>query len=172
MTRSRGAPIGGPPARFWRRAAGNLWQCPECGKTYPRAGQGHSCVVIELKHHFHSRSPEVRALFDAVCATIEEVGGPFRLSIAKTRIGLIARMTFASVHVRKQLVRASFLLKRRLQSVRVARVEHVPPYWVHTVDIHHQRDIDADLRAWLRECYQSCLVSRDLSQEARRPGAR
>lgn len=43
-----------PPRHLWLRR-GAVWQCPACGKQYPRAGQVHSCVVVPLDHHFRDR---------------------------------------------------------------------------------------------------------------------
>ena len=144
--------ISSPPADLWREI-GDLWKCPECGKLYPRAGQGHSCVTISLDQHFHNR-PRARELFNSLLATVDMVGGPVRLSIAKTRIGLITRITFAAVAPRKDYLRAHILLSRRVDSPLFLRVDDGPPYWVHHFEIRNIADINDDLRVLLRESYE------------------
>ncbi|MFQ5740387.1 MAG: DUF5655 domain-containing protein [Acidobacteriota bacterium] len=141
-----------PPASSWSRC-GSLWQCPGCGKLYPRAGQGHSCCVVSLEDHFRSR-PRARQLFDAFRGAVEEVGGPVRLSIAKTRIGLITRLTFSAVMPRKDYLRAHILLRRRVPSQRFIRIDDGPPYWVHHFEVRDEADLDDELRTWLREAYR------------------
>jgi hypothetical protein len=130
-----------------------LWRCPGCDKLYPRAGQSHSCVVVSLDDHFRNR-PRARELFDAFRAAIAEVGGPVRLSVAKTRIGLITNITFAAVMPRKNYLRAHVLLRRKVDSPRFVRVEEGPPYWVHHFNIQSEADFDGELRAWLSEAYR------------------
>jgi hypothetical protein len=129
---------------------GESWRCPECGKRFARREQRHSCGVVSLAHHFRGR-PRSRALFEAFRAAVEDAAGPARLSVAKTRIGFLARITFAAVTPRREYLRAGFLLPRRSDSPRFVQVEHIPPYWVHTLRIRHESDIDPELRAWLRE---------------------
>jgi hypothetical protein len=140
-----------PPAERWRRI-GKDWECPACGKQFVQAGLRHSCTIVPLEAHFHDR-PEARKLFDAYRAAIEQEG-PVRLSVAKTRIGFITRMTFAAVMPRKSFLRTHFLLRRRAESRRFTRVDYLPPYWVHVLKISDVTAIDEEVRAWLREAYR------------------
>ena len=134
-----------------------MWQCPACNKRFAQNGQSHSCTTIALDEHFRDR-PRVRELFDAFCRALEEVGGPFRLSVARTRIGIITGITFAAIMPRREFLRAHFLLTRRLDSDRFVRIDHFAPYFVHVLEIHDPNDLDAELRAWLKESY--ALASR------------
>ncbi len=143
--------ISTPPAHEWV-PSGESWRCPACGKIFPRAGQGHSCRVVPLDEHFRDR-PRARELFEAFRAAVEEEGGPVRLSVAKTRIGIIARITFAALMVRKDYLRGHILLRRRADSRRFHRVDEGPPYWVHHFEIRHEADLDREFRAWLLESY-------------------
>ena len=138
-----------PPAQAWSRA-GEHWQCPACGKLFPRAGQSHSCVVVPLDHHFDNR-PRARELFEAFRRVVDEAGGPVRLSVAKTRIGLITELTFAAVQPRRDYLRVHILLKRRVDAPRFVRIDNVPPYWVHHFQIRDETDLDEELRALIHE---------------------
>ena len=131
---------------------GDMWQCPSCGKTFSQRGLSHSCTIVPLGDHFRDR-PRARELFDAFCRTLQEVGGPYRLSIAKTRIGFITRMTFAAVSVRKDYLRGHFLLLRKVDSPRVLKHEHFPPYWLHQFALKNETELDAQMREWLRESH-------------------
>ncbi len=132
-----------------------LWQCPDCGKAFAQAGQSHSCGQVPLDHHFTDQ-PRARELFDALLAAVEQEGGPVRLSIAKTRIGLITRITFAAVTPRQQYLRAHLLLRRRVASNKFIRIDEagLGGYVVHVFEIRDESDIDDELRSYLRESYR------------------
>ncbi|MBI1902103.1 MAG: hypothetical protein HYS13_13455, partial [Planctomycetia bacterium] len=140
-----------PPGRLWKKNRAG-WQCPGCGKTFIQRGLWHSCGAYTLADHFRGR-PRARKLFEAFRAFVKDAGGPFRLSIAKTRIGFIRGITFSGAIVRKDYLRSGFLLLRRLRSPRFVKVEHFPPYYVHYVEIRDASDLDDELRAWAREAY-------------------
>ena len=90
---------------------------------------------------------------DAFLSAVRESGGPVRLSVAKTRIGLITGMTFAAVMPRRDYLRAHVVLRRRLRSARFLRIDRFQPYWVHVFEVHDEADLDDELRGWLRESY-------------------
>ncbi len=77
-----------------------------------------------------------------------------RLSVAKTRIGLITKITFAAVMPRKRYLRAHILLLRRVHSPRFVRGDHVHPYWVHFFEVRDEADLHDEMASWLREAYQ------------------
>lgn len=135
----------------WSRAEDG-WKCPRCHKRFIKPGLSHSCAIIALDDHFLGR-PRSRQLFDALTATIETAGGPFRLSIAKTRIGLINGITFAAIMPRKNHLRFHFLLKRRLDSNRVVKLEYYDPWYVHVLELHAESELNDELRIWLREAW-------------------
>jgi hypothetical protein len=141
-----------PPAGETWLPSNGLWQCPACGKQFKQRGLWHSCTIVPLDEHFRDK-PQARGLFDAFCAVLEEEGGPFRLSIAKTRIGFITRMTFAAVTVRKAELRGHFLLLRRVESARIRRVEHFAPYWLHQFTLRSAAELDEEMKTWLAESY-------------------
>jgi hypothetical protein len=140
-----------PPGSQWT-AVGRSWKCPRCGKRFIQRGLWHSCSVYTLDHHF-AQKPAVRTLFDRYRAMVREAGGPFRLSIAKTRIGFIAAMTFAGASPRKAYLRAHFVMLRKISSPRFVHIESIPPYWVYSFEIRSESDLDEEARAWLTEAY-------------------
>ena len=82
--------------------------------------------------------------------------GEVTVNVTKSRIALQARMRFAGIDLpRKRYLLANFVLTRPIESPRLERVEHVPPYYyVHRLRLTDPADIDPELRAWLAEAYE------------------
>lgn len=127
-----------------------LWTCPKCGKSYVTRNQWHSCVVVSLDSHFVGR-PRARELFDAYVAALESEG-PITISVSKTRIEIMTRARFTGAVVRKDYLRSSLWLKRRVDSPRFTKIEHFGGNdWGHTFEIRDERDIDDELLDLARE---------------------
>jgi hypothetical protein len=139
-----------PPADQWL-PTGDQWRCPACGKQFVQRGIWHSCAAVSLDDHFVDR-PRARELFDAFHTVVAEAG-PFRLSIARTRIGFINGITFLSVTPRIHHLRVGLVLLERLESPRFSRVEQIEKWWLHTLDIRHVAEIDEELRGWTHQAY-------------------
>ena len=128
-----------------------LWRCPVCGQTFVTRNMPHSCQVVSLDAFFEGS--ELRDLFDRFVAAMP---APVTVNATKSRITLQTRMRFAGIdRPRKRYLLANFVLTRAIESERLVRVDHVPPYYyVHRVRLHGPEDIDAELVAWLAEAYQ------------------
>jgi hypothetical protein len=113
----------------------------------------HSCVVVPLESHFVGR-PRARELFDAYVAALEREG-PITISVSRTRIEIMTRTRFTGAVVRKDYLRGSLWLKRRAESPRFVKIDHVGGRdWVHSFEIRDERDLDDELMALLREARQ------------------
>jgi len=132
-----------------------MWRCPTCGQTFVTRNMPHSCQVVPLDAHFDGREA-LRPVFDAFVAAAEE-NGPLTVNATKSRITLQARMRFAAVETpRRDHLNAHVVLRRRLESPRFTRVEHLPPsYYVHRFPLYRAEDVDGEVRAWLAEAYVS-----------------
>ena len=133
----------------------SLWTCPVCGQTFVTRNMPHSCQVVALDAFFAAAAPELRELFDLYVTAARE-SGPVTVNATKSRISLQARMRFAGIDLprRRHLV-ANFVLTRPIESPRLMRVDHVPPYYyVHRLRLGEPADVDAELRGWLAEAYQ------------------
>jgi hypothetical protein len=62
-------------------------------------------------------------------------------------------MTFAAVTVRKAELRGHFLLLRQVESARIRKIEHFPPYWLHQFTLRSAAELDGEMREWLAESY-------------------
>ena len=82
--------------------------------------------------------------------------GPVRLHPTKTRIGFIARMTFANMTVMKDRLRVGLILKRRVDSPRWVKIERYSPRcFGHYFDLSDSNELDGDLRALAAEAYRT-----------------
>jgi hypothetical protein len=136
-----------------KRGKATTWRCPECARTFARKSQAHSCRTVSLESHLLNGSPEVTRIYLALERVVREFG-PFRAVPTQTQITLLARTTFAGVTIRKQWLNLGFVLTREIEHPRIRRVERVSQRTlVHTVRLRSERNVDAQLRSWLREAY-------------------
>lgn len=130
------------------------WRCPECARKFARKSQAHSCKTVSLESHLAAASPEVTRIYLALERLIREFG-QFSAVPTKSQITLLARTTFAGVIVRKKWLNLVFILTREIEHSRITRIERTSPRTcVHTVQLRSVRNVDTQLREWLREAYQ------------------
>ena len=130
-----------------------LWTCEACGRRFANRNQTHACGRHELEPHFQRRPPEVRALFDAFLAALEEIG-PVIVLPQKTRIAFQVRMSFAQVTPRRDGLDAHLVLARRIEDPRFIEVKTFSPSnHLHRFRIRSPAEIDARLKSWMREAY-------------------
>jgi hypothetical protein len=130
-----------------------LWRCPKCRRAFANRNQSHACGRHSLSHHFKGKRPEIRALFDAVVASIRELG-PVRVLPEKTRIAFQVRMSFAQLTPRQQWIDGHVVLARRLENERFRKIETISPRnHVHVFRLRDVSDIDEEFRGWLVEAY-------------------
>jgi hypothetical protein len=131
-----------------------LWCCPQCGREFANTNQTHSCGRHSLEAHFEGRSPEVRAIFDAIVRMLETIG-PVRVLPEKTRIAFQVRMSFAQVTPRRSWVDGHVVLARRLAHPRFRTIQSISPRThVHTFRLAKADEVDAEVDAWFREAYE------------------
>jgi len=132
-----------------------LWRCPDCGQSFVTRNLPHSCAVQGLDEHFAGAAAALRETFDALLDAVQALG-PVTVNATRSRITFQTRIRYAGIDApRGDRLLANFVLTRPVRSERLARVEHVPPYYyVHRVRLARPEDVDAELRAWLAEARQ------------------
>ena len=112
-------------------------------------------------------------LFDAFLGLLRE-SGPVRLHPTKTRIGFIARMTFANMTVITRALRVGLILTRRVDSPRWAKVERYGPRcYGHYFNLSATEQLDdAELRALTAEAYRTGTQEQLRRAPGRAGGAR
>lgn len=122
----------------------------------------HSCVVVPLESHFVDR-PRARQLFEAYRAAVESQG-PVTVAVSKTRIEFMTRARFTGAIVRRDYLKSTLWMKRRVASPRFTKVEQLGRHdWLHHFEIHDESEIDDELLVLLRE-------SRSVGDQERQPG--
>ena len=136
-----------------QRSGATRWQCPECGRQFPRRTREHSCQITTVESHLAKTSPELRATFAALQEALASIG-PVKTTPLKTMITFSLERNFGGVTITKSRLDLGFFLTRRLHHDRITRVEQLSPTKVaHHVDLLSPSDVDAELVAWLAEAY-------------------
>jgi len=127
-----------------------LWICPKCGAPLVTRNMSHSCGAWSLDHHFKGR-PKARELFDRYLSAAL-ASGPVTVVPQKTRICFMTRVRFAGCTVRKDYLRATMWLTRRVHSKRFVRIESLAPKcYIHHFVIREASDLDKEVLSLLRE---------------------
>ena len=131
-----------------------LWTCPKCGQSFVTRNMSHSCCQYSEEEFFGGREAQ-RALFRAFLAAAERFG-PVRVNINKTRISFQNRARFAAINrVTRDGLACHLWLKRRIESPRFTRIEHLPPgNHVHHLKLTDAAQLDEEAAAWIAEAYE------------------
>jgi hypothetical protein len=131
-----------------------LWTCPDCGQSFVTPRLSHSCVRRSEADFFGGRDAQ-RALFEALLACVRRCG-PVTVNVNRTRISLQGRVRFAAINrVTRDGLACHLWLKRRIDSPRFERIEHLPPgNFVHHFRLTDAAGLDDELGAWIAEAYE------------------
>ena len=103
--------------------------------------------------HFRDKPDEIRALYDRLVALTEKFG-PVEEDPKKTSIHLNRKTAFAGVAVRKGHIILTIKSDRAIASPRIFKSEQTSAKrFHHEVKIAKLKDLDAELRGWLRAAY-------------------
>ena len=107
-------------------AAPDYGPASAAGGNSPAATSFTPAAAGRLRSISAGKPRVLRELFDAFLAILR-ASGPVRLHPTKTRIGFIARMTFANMTVMSRKLRVGLILSRRARSRRWVKVEQYGP---------------------------------------------
>jgi Domain of unknown function (DUF5655) len=132
-----------------------LWTCPKCGQRFVTRDMWHSCVRMTVRDHVRGKPKEVVDLYRRFARMIRDLGPGVRTVPVKTGIGFMVRVRFAGVTLQMGGLRASFWLKRRIESPRFAKVEFIPPgNFIYSFHIRSPDDLDDEVRGWMSQAYR------------------
>ncbi len=130
-----------------------LHTCPTCGVKLVVRNLSHSCGDFSIAKFLDGKSTAGRALFDRFVRAIAACG-PYEVAPAKTRVAFLVAVRFASVNrIGDDSIDIHFVLPEALESPRFKRVEHLGKLHVHHLRLTRPKDIDRELRGWLRRSY-------------------
>lgn len=137
-----------------KAAARKSWECPACGREFPKANQWHSCAVTALDEHFRGRDPELRGIFDELVRRLRRLG-PIKVDPVKTSINLTARHHLGAVAVRGSFLRLGFLAEKRIEDARIVHFARLgPAKFGHSVILESIEDLDPVVMGWLAAAYR------------------
>jgi hypothetical protein len=131
-----------------------LWHCPKCDRQFANRNQTHTCGLWTLAHHFDSKPPRIRAIYDQFARVLRGFG-PIIVLPEKTRIAFQVRMSFAQLSPRRNWVDGHLILARRAPSPRFRQIETFSPRnHLHAFRLVDIKEIDAELIGYLHEAYR------------------
>lgn len=130
------------------------WTCPECGRSFRRAGQSHECApALELEEYFATGPSWERPIFEAVLAHLESLG-PMTVEPVSVGIFIKSNGSFVELRPKTKWVTLSFPLARRLQTARTSRKPIASGQKIfHFVNLTSPGEVDEELRGWLTESF-------------------
>jgi hypothetical protein len=99
----------------------------------------------------------VKEIAEALFETLNGIG-PHAVVPVKTMILLRATSNFAGLVVRRETLDLEFMLPRAVAHRRIRKSARLgPSKYSHHTRLTSTTDVDATLKAWLREAYELCV---------------
>jgi hypothetical protein len=106
-----------------------------------------------VDEHFAGKADGIRDLYDRLIAVAEKFG-PVEQDPKKTSIHLNRKTAFAGVAVRKEHIVLTIKSDRPINSPRIFRSQQTSASrYHHEVKLASAKDLDAELRGWLKAAY-------------------
>jgi hypothetical protein len=106
-----------------------------------------------VKDHFVNKDPSVRTLYDQLLSILQTFG-PVAEDPKKTSIHLNRKSALAGVETRKDYLLLNIKSDHQIQSPRIEKAERISAKrFHHKVRISSPKDLDEELKGWLREAY-------------------
>jgi len=116
---------------------------------------------VTSPREFFAGSSTGAAIFDAVHAVVT-MFGEIEVSVSRSQIAFRRRRAFAYVWRPGQYVKSevpavlSIALPRDLRSERFKEIAHPSPStWMHHLEVRSTREVDDEVRRWLRAAYDA-----------------
>ena len=109
--------------------------------------------TYSVKDHFVNKDPSVRALYDQLLSMLHALG-PITEDPKKTSIHLNRKSALAGVETRKDGLLLNIKSDHQIKSPRIEKAEQISAKrFHHKVRISSNKDLDEELKAWLKEAY-------------------
>jgi hypothetical protein len=132
------------------------WTCPRCDREFGRARQSHDCLPgNSVDTTFRGRSPEQRAVYDAIVAFVRTIG-PVHEDAVQVGVFLKAERKLAELRPKSKWLSCNLYLPHAIDDGRVARSLRLSSTRVLSeVKLRAVDDVDDQLCAWLSEAYDA-----------------
>ena len=109
--------------------------------------------TFSVKDHLSARQPVVASIYDALTKAANKLG-PLKEEAKKTSIHLVRSSAFAGVAMRQASLVLTLKASSDIESPRVTKHEQVSASrWHLEVRLESPQDVDAELKAWLKDAY-------------------
>ena len=103
--------------------------------------------------HFDGRSAEVSKIYESILAVARSFG-PVNEDPKKTSIHLTNRTAFAGIQTRRDYLILTVKSTHDITSDRISKREQASANrWHLELKLRTRKDVDSELKAWLREAY-------------------
>lgn len=110
-------------------------------------------TTYAVEDHLRGREPVVASIYQALTKAAKSLG-PFTEEAKKTSIHLVRTTAFAGVATRKSALVLTLKAARDITSPRVVKHQHASARrWYLDVRITTPRDVNKELKAWLKAAY-------------------
>src|SRR5687767_11559361 len=109
--------------------------------------------AYSVSDHFVNKDPVVRTLYDQLVSLLRTFG-PVEEDPKKTSIHLNRKSALAGVETRKDGLLLNIKSDHQIQSPRIEKAEQISAKrFHHKVRISSPKDLDEELKTWLKEAY-------------------
>ena len=109
--------------------------------------------TYSVNDHFTNKDPSVRALYDQFPAILQAFG-PVIEDPKKSSIHLNRKSALAGVETRKDGLLLNIKSDHQIKSPRIEKAEQISAKrFHHKVRISSPKDLDEELKSWLKEAY-------------------
>jgi hypothetical protein len=130
-----------------------MWKCPNCGRTFEKHGQMHSCQTKSLDEHFKNKDL-AKSLFEVLFKIINKEVGKCKVVSIPCCIHLYGEYDFLAALPKRDRLEIRFGLYYAIKS---PRIKQAVPISEHSfkicIDIKSKEDIDSELMDWVKEAY-------------------
>jgi hypothetical protein len=129
-----------------------MWTCTNCGRSFEKAKQPHSCQKIPLKQHFENKE-KAKKLFDYLLKRCNDIG-TYKVISIPCCIHLFGKYDFLAALPKKDGLEIRFALDRVLNSPRLKQsVPLSTKVFKNCFEITSEKEIDDKFMEWLKESY-------------------
>jgi hypothetical protein len=136
------------------RTLPDYWVCPECGRKFAKAKQGHVHGTWTVEEHLAGKPADSLAVYERFVERLAAFG-PFEYAPTRKQIGFQTIRIFAGVHLTDDGLEGYLDLPRKVES---SRFHHIAPYtkrlWVHHFVLASPDEVDDEFAGWIGESYE------------------
>jgi predicted transport protein len=131
-----------------------MWTCPNCGRTFKRKDQQHTCTLISKDSLFAKRPPGLKTLYEKIVKQVEKFGNYREETVNPDVIFFKTKSTFLAVKVKKDHLDIEFFLDHLEDTPPVSKYLQTSKYRVaHVVPVDRVEEINEQLISWIKNSY-------------------